>query len=171
MFPTTAITAAAALAAAPLLAGAVATAFTPLLQKRRRVAGLLFHSVADKPGLNLTGIPKNTFGEVLDCLKNNNIAAITLSQHAALPSIHRTATAITFDDGLCSFYDGAFPMLEECGVKSTVFQVAGFVGKKGDWDVIGKKRHLTAGMLREIAGHGHEIGSHSLTHANLVWLN
>jgi peptidoglycan/xylan/chitin deacetylase (PgdA/CDA1 family) len=26
-------------------------------------------------------------------------------------------------------------------------------------------------MLREIAGHGHEIGSHSLTHANLVWLN
>jgi peptidoglycan/xylan/chitin deacetylase (PgdA/CDA1 family) len=122
--------------------------------------------------MNLTGISKNIFGEILDYLKNNNIAAITLSQHAALQSLSGdTSTAITFDDGLCSFYDNAYPMLEERGIKSTVFQVAGLIGKTGDWDVIGKTRHLTAEMLREIAGRGHEIGSHSLTHANLVWLN
>jgi hypothetical protein len=195
MLPITAITAAATFAAAPLLAGAAATALTPLFQKRRRVTGLLIHSVNEKPRLNLTGISKNTFGAILDYLKNNNIAAVTLSQHAALQSlssdastaavstisekssVHKAstvtaaATAITFDDGLCSFYDNAYPMLEERGVKATVFQVAGLIGKTGDWDVIGKKRHLTAGMLREIAGRGHEIGSHSLTHANLVWLN
>jgi peptidoglycan/xylan/chitin deacetylase (PgdA/CDA1 family) len=152
-------------------AATLAAALTPLLQGRRRVAGLLIHSVTDKPGLSLTGISKNTFGEILGCLKNNNISAITLSQYAASQSLDVSTTAITFDDGFRSFYDGAYPMLEERGIKSTVFQVAGFIGKKGDWDVIGKKRHLTAAMLREVAGRGHEIGSHSLTHANLVWLN
>jgi len=192
----TAITAAATFAAAPLLAGAVATALTPLLQRRRvstqsvhnigtdrktvPVTGLLIHSVYDKPQLNLTGISKNTFGAILDCLKNNNINMITVSQYAAsrLSSKDDTAgivntaptTAITFDDGLCSFYDNAYPMLEERGIKSTIFPVAGLIGKRGDWDVIGRTRHVTAAMLREIAAGGHEVGSHSLTHANLIWL-
>jgi peptidoglycan/xylan/chitin deacetylase (PgdA/CDA1 family) len=215
----TAITAAAAtLAAAPLLAGAAATALTPLLQRRRvsgglpphtvdtdnpantdasinisrkhiPITGLLIQSVYEKPRLNLSGISKNTFGAILDCLKNNNIGTITLSRYAAPRSLSRDdsagvidtgtsvpiistvpTTAITFDDGLCSFYENAYPMLEERGVKSTIFPVAGLIGKKSDWDIVGNKRHLTAAMLREIAGSGHEVGSHSLTHANLVWL-
>jgi peptidoglycan/xylan/chitin deacetylase (PgdA/CDA1 family) len=214
----TAITAAATLAAAPLLAGAAATALTPLLQRRRvsgglpphttgtdnpantdasinisrkhiPITGLLIHSVYEKPRLNLSGISKNTFGAILDYLKNNNIGTITLSQYAAPRSLSRDdsasvintdtsiptistvpTTAITFDDGLCSFYENAYPMLEERGVKSTIFPVAGLIGKKSDWDIVGNKRHLTAAMLREIAESGHEVGSHSLTHANLVWL-
>jgi peptidoglycan/xylan/chitin deacetylase (PgdA/CDA1 family) len=36
---------------------------------------------------------------------------------------------------------------------------------------MGKTSHMSASMLREIASSGHEIGSHSLTHANLVWLD
>ncbi|MDR2591298.1 MAG: polysaccharide deacetylase family protein [Chitinispirillales bacterium] len=196
MNPMTALTAAATLATAPLLAGAAAAALTPLLQRRRvplpspSVTGLLIHSVYDKPQLNLSGISKNTFGEILDCLKNNNINMITVSQHTAPRSLSRgdsagiidtdtpiqitstlPKTAITFDDGLSSFYDNAYPMLEERGIKSTLFPVAGLIGKRGDWDVIGRPRHITAAMLREIADSGHEIGSHSLTHANLVWLN
>jgi len=194
MNPTTAITAAATLAAAPLLAGAAAAALTPLFQKRRvsplPVTGLLIHSVYDKPQLNLTGISKNTFGAILDRLKNNNIGMITVSRYAALRSLSMDdsvgivdtdtsastkstvpTTAITFDDGLRSFYDNAYPMLEERGIKSTLFPVAGLIGKTGDWDVVGKTQHITAAMLREIAESGHEIGSHSLTHANLVWLN
>jgi len=190
MNPTTAITAAATLAAAPLFAGAVATALTPLLRKRRTspppVTGLLIHSVYDEPQLNLSGISKNTFGEMLDCLKNNNIDMITVSQRAKPQLLSRVdsiglidtdapsaapTTAITFDDGLRSFYDNAYPMLEERGVKSTLFPVAGLIGRRGDWDVIGKPQHISATMLREISNSGHEIGSHSLTHANLVWLN
>jgi len=150
------------------------------------VTGLLIHSVYDKPQLNLSGISKNTFGEILDCLKNNNISMITVSQYAKPRSLSRgnsvgiidtdkpstaPTTAITFDDGLRSFYDRAYPMLEERGIKSTLFPVAGLIGKRGDWDVIGKPQHISATMLREISNSGHEIGSHSLTHANLVWLN
>ncbi|GBU22100.1 polysaccharide deacetylase [Fibrobacteres bacterium R8-0-B4] len=205
MNPMTAITAAATVAAAPLLAGAAAAALTPLFQRRRvsppPVTGLLIHSVYDKPQLNLSGISKNTFGAILDRLKNNNTAFITVSRHvtpqslsmddslstvdtrlrvkpamtgtptSAVSTIPTATTAITFDDGLISFYDNAYPMLEERGIKSTVFPVAGLIGKTGNWDVIGKTRHLTAAMLREIAESGHEIGSHSLTHANLIWLN
>jgi len=203
MNPMTALTAAATIIAAPLLAGAAATALTPLFKRRRvsPVTGLLIHSVYDKPQLNLSGISKNTFGAILDCLKSNNITTITVSR-AALQSLStndpirvvdtgtttstgsiidtdKTAstvsttstTAITFDDGLRSFYDNAYPMLTEHGIKTTVFPVAGLIGKIGDWDVIGKTHHLTAAMLREIADAGHEVGSHSLTHANLVWLN
>jgi hypothetical protein len=80
-------------------------------------------------------------------------------------------TAITFDDGLQSFYDNAYPLLEDKGIKSTVFAIAGTVGKSGGWDIMGKTQHIDANTLREIASKGHEIGSHSLTHANLVWLD
>jgi peptidoglycan/xylan/chitin deacetylase (PgdA/CDA1 family) len=81
------------------------------------------------------------------------------------------STAITFDDGLVNFYDNAWPLLQDKKIKSTVFPVAGLIGKTGNWDVMGQTSHMTAPMLMEIAATGHEIGSHSLTHANLVWLD
>jgi peptidoglycan/xylan/chitin deacetylase (PgdA/CDA1 family) len=71
---------------------------------------------------------------------------------------------------LQSFYDNAYHLLEEKGFKATIFAVAGVIGKTGGWDVMGRTRHMTAGMIREVADAGHEVGSHSLTHANLVWL-
>jgi peptidoglycan/xylan/chitin deacetylase (PgdA/CDA1 family) len=117
----------------------------------------------------MSGTSKNNFGEALDSLKNNNIATITVSQHTASTITPRAA--ITFDDGLTAFYDNAYPLLKERGIKSTVFPVAALVGKTGSWDVMGQTCHMTAAMLREIADDGHEVGSHSLTHANLVWLD
>ena len=132
------------------------------------ITGLLLHSVDVKPEFNMSSYPKNKFGGFLDYLKRSNIRAITVSQHTRQHP--GPSTAITFDDGLLSFYDNAWPLLEEKGIKSTIFPVAGLVGKTGDWDVMGKTHHMTAPMLREIASSGHEIGSHSLTHANLVWL-
>ena len=78
---------------------------------------------------------------------------------------------ITFDDGFRNFYYHAMPVLDACGFKATIFPVAGFLAKRSSWDVGAGEIHLTKGELRAIAAAGHEIGSHTLTHANLPYLS
>ena len=143
-----------------------------------KITGLLLHSIDEKPGLNMSRYSKKKLGMFLDYLTRNNVKTITVNQHTSIPESTITksspperAIAITFDDGLLSVYNNAYPLLEEKNIKTTIFAVAGLIGKTGRWDVMGKTPHMTAGMLREIASAGHEIGSHSLTHANLVWLD
>ncbi|MCL2219431.1 MAG: polysaccharide deacetylase family protein [Chitinispirillia bacterium] len=136
------------------------------------MTGLLLHSVDVKPKFNMSSYPRDKFKALLDNLIRNDVKTITVSQHTSIQHISaQISTAITFDDGLTSFYDNAWPLLEDKKIKSTIFPVAGLIGKNGHWDVMGQTSHMTAPMLREIAASGHEIGSHSLTHANLVWLD
>jgi peptidoglycan/xylan/chitin deacetylase (PgdA/CDA1 family) len=78
---------------------------------------------------------------------------------------------LTFDDGLLDAYEHAFPLLERFGMKATFFPIAGAIGRRTDSDVFGPLRHASAEHLREIAARGHEIGSHSLTHADLTFLD
>ncbi|MCL2183508.1 MAG: polysaccharide deacetylase family protein [Chitinispirillia bacterium] len=140
------------------------------------MTGLLLHSVDVKPKFNMSSYSKDKFGAILEQLIRDDIKTTTVSQHISIQHISaqdpsaQISTAITFDDGLTSFYDNAWPLLEDKKIKSTIFPVAGLIGKDGHWDVMGRTSHMTAPMLREIAASGHEIGSHSLTHANLVWL-
>jgi len=142
------------------------------MSTNNNVTGLLLHSVDEKPKLSMSSYSRERFGAFLHYLKCNNTETITVNQHTSVQKYSDTitTTAITFDDGLQSFYDNAYPLLEERNIKSTIFPVAGLIGKTGGWDVMGRTSHMTASMLREIAVKGHEIGSHSLTHANLVWL-
>lgn len=135
--------------------------------------GLLFHSVDVKPKMNMSSYPSGRFAATLDELVRRDITAITVSQYQSsyIPSEKKLTTAITFDDGLRNFYICAYPLLEERGIKATVFAVAGLVGKDGGWDVMGQTSHMDKLTLREIADSGHEVGSHSLTHANLIWLD
>ncbi|MDR2729059.1 MAG: polysaccharide deacetylase family protein [Chitinispirillales bacterium] len=135
------------------------------------ITGLLLHSVDEKPKFSMSSYSRERFGAFLEYLRCNNVNTVTVCQHTSVQKDSRLSTAITFDDGLMSFYDNAYPLLEEKNIKSTIFPAAGLIGKTGGWDVMGQTRHITASMLREIASTGHEIGSHSLTHANLVWLN
>jgi len=116
----------------------------------------------------MSGFPLCEFRALLDYLKRNNVETATVSQDEMRNTL---STIITFDDGLLSFYENAYPILKEKNIKVTIFPVAGLLGKTGGWDVMGKTSHMSAPMLREIAAAGHEIGSHSLTHANLVWLD
>jgi peptidoglycan/xylan/chitin deacetylase (PgdA/CDA1 family) len=135
-------------------------------------AGLLLHSVDARPKpFNMSCWSKEKFGALLDRLIGGGTATLTVRQHLTAPADHGAQTVITFDDGLVSFYDNAYPLLLDKNVKSTIFPVVGLTGKSGGWDIMGQTRHMTAAMLREVAAAGHEVGSHSLTHANLVWLD
>jgi peptidoglycan/xylan/chitin deacetylase (PgdA/CDA1 family) len=62
---------------------------------------------------------------------------------------------LTFDDGLASDYDVAFPVLRELGLRATFFVVPTLVDTPG---------YVTWAQLREMVAAGMEIGSHSLTH-------
>jgi len=78
---------------------------------------------------------------------------------------------MTFDDGFESFYALALPILERYKFAITIFPVAGYLGKRSTWDTLPPQVHLTKEHVREIAACGHEIGSHTMTHANLTLLS
>jgi len=82
---------------------------------------------------------------------------------------------LTFDDGYKNFLDAAVPILEAFGFTATVFVVADLLGKENDWEHAYNPRPvmelLGTAELRETAERGIEVGSHSMTHADLADLS
>ncbi len=107
-------------------------------------------------------------------LKQSGRALVSLRQvvdaldgRGSLPA---RATAVTFDDAYEDFVEHALPVVSELSIPTTLFAVAGRVGGTNDWD---RKRGEPARALlgwpglRQAAGAGVEIGSHSMTHPDL----
>jgi len=81
---------------------------------------------------------------------------------------HRAALSLTFDDGTLDQYLLAFPELEKRGLKATFFVLTDFV-ESGVWQDSTVPRELFGwDQAREMAASGHEIGSHSRSHAELL---
>jgi len=78
---------------------------------------------------------------------------------AGLAQLPARPVALTFDDGGLDNYSVAFPILKRSGFTAAFFVITGHVGRSGsmDWD-----------DLREMAGAGMFIGSHTVTHAKLT---
>jgi peptidoglycan/xylan/chitin deacetylase (PgdA/CDA1 family) len=77
----------------------------------------------------------------------------------------RKLAAITFDDGFRNFYTQAFPLLSNYGFPATLFVPSGLVGKESS--SLGPEPFMTWQEIREVSRHGIEIGSHSVSHADL----
>lgn len=69
---------------------------------------------------------------------------------------------LTFDDGHISNFTIALPILEKFKFVGTFFVAS---------DLIGKNTYISKRNLQEMYQKGMEIGSHSLSHSNLVSLN
>jgi peptidoglycan/xylan/chitin deacetylase (PgdA/CDA1 family) len=67
---------------------------------------------------------------------------------------------LTFDDGYIDAYENAFPLLKQYGMTGTFFIPTDFVNN-------GNPNHATWSMLKEMAGAGMSIESHSRTHPDL----
>lgn len=81
---------------------------------------------------------------------------------------------ITFDDGYENNLRCALPVLKRYGFTSTCYVVAGFVGKSNSWDMqrgVPQVPLMTAEQLQAWIDGGQEVGSHTLTHANLAELD
>ncbi len=78
---------------------------------------------------------------------------------------------LCFDDAHESAHELGLPVLSATDTAATVFAVSEWVGRESRiGDVYGKQRYMSAENLREWVHLGHEVGSHTATHAALTYL-
>ena len=77
----------------------------------------------------------------------------------------KAVVSITFDDGLLSEYEAA-RILEEYGFKGTFYIPAGLLGSDFEDNKV-----MNYSQVKDLYERGHEIGCHTMTHANLSTLN
>jgi len=146
------------------------------LKKRNNkfVKGILFHTITTKTEPHCSFYSPIKFESLLSRLSGEGFTFATVSGVAnTIFSSQKKSRllTITFDDGFESFYTQALPILERHGILVTVFSVAGFLGKASTWDALPQQKHLSTSQLKEVSRLGHEIGSHTVSHANLTLLS
>jgi peptidoglycan/xylan/chitin deacetylase (PgdA/CDA1 family) len=135
--------------------------------------GLLLHTISETKEPHCSYYSPEKFGSLLEFLDSKGVVFQTVAQAAGLSYRLdvKQNVVMTFDDGFESFYSLALPILSRHNFAVTVFPVAGYLGKRSTWDTLPPQTHLTKEHVREIAALGHEIGSHTMTHANLTLLS
>lgn len=78
-----------------------------------------------------------------------------------LPRLNRGIASFTFDDGWKSIHNEGLPLFERYGVKTTQYVVA---------DYEGNSAYMDQKMIKDFQKAGHDIGSHSFSHADLTTL-
>lgn len=108
-------------------------------------------------------MPKAVFASQMKYLKDNHYRVISmemlleyLEYKKPLP---KRSVVITIDDGYKSFYNIAFPILKQYGFTATLFIYTDFVGGG---------TALTWQQIQEIKDAGFEVGSHTVSHADLA---
>ena len=89
--------------------------------------------------------------------------SLTLKSGGTTPnSFSQGMVTFSFDDGFTSTYQNGIPLLNAAGIKSTQAIITREFGSPG---------YVTATEVKAMALWGHEIASHSQTHADLVALS
>lgn len=133
-----------------------------------KVPILTYHYIQINPdprdllGFALSVTPAD-FAAQMDWLAANGFHPITpsdlfafLSGTRGLPS---RPVILSFDDGYADFYTTALPILRAHDFTAVAYIVSGFVGQPG---------YMTAAQITEADRIGIEIGSHTVSHANLA---
>lgn len=129
----------------------------------QKVPILTYHRFGKKSKSRLC-IPAQVFDQQMAYLKKNGYRVIPLSDlipfmqlQASLP---KRAVVIAIDDGYKSAYEIAFPLLKKYGFTATLFIYTDFIGIPGS--------SVTWEQLKEMKSSGFEVGSHTLSHSNLI---
>ena len=85
-----------------------------------------------------------------------------MTEQASPPGFTSPMISLTFDDGSQNDYNNALPVLNTYGFKSTQYIPTGDL-MNGDYSWM-----LTPAEIQTEAQQGHEIGGHSMTHADLT---
>jgi peptidoglycan/xylan/chitin deacetylase (PgdA/CDA1 family) len=124
---------------------------------------LCYHRLTDKCDSSMCLSPR-VFDQQMKHLKNNGYRTISLEQLQCFLefkcSIPEKSVVITLDDGYRSAYEVAYPILKKYGFTATFFIYTDFVGAS--------RNAITWSQLREMKADGFEIGSHTLSHADLT---
>jgi len=137
-----------------------------------RAAILMYHSVVrpgderstSGPGNPDYEMPLHLFSEQMRMVRKGSYRTLALDEllDADSPVSEHRNVLITFDDGWSDNHSNALPVLNEYGLKATVFVITGFVGKEN---------YLDWGRLREMQSGGVSVQSHSHGHRPLSLLS
>lgn len=109
-------------------------------------------------------------------LRRRNLRGVSVGElrRAAGSAAAGRLVGLTFDDAYEDFLSEAVPILERHGFTATVFAPAGRLGGFSDWSwdegPSPRLRLLGPDGLREAAGRGMEVGSHTFGHVRLAGL-
>lgn len=128
---------------------------------------LEYHRVSDNVDADdkrYTISPKE-LREQLEYLKNNGYETISLREFILAKkkkfTLPKKPVVLTFDDGYKDNYENLLPILEEMGMKATVYIVT---------NAIGTGEYLSYEELKEMQDRGVELGSHTANHIPLTEL-
>jgi peptidoglycan/xylan/chitin deacetylase (PgdA/CDA1 family) len=133
---------------------------------------LMYHSISSstEPDPHRIRVHPDRLDRHLRLLRRLGLRGV--SQTELVRAVDRGEAAglvgLTFDDGFADFLTTAVPILERHGMTGTVYVVAGHMGGTNSWDTGPQFPIMDADQVRAVAAAGHEVGSHTLTHARLV---
>jgi peptidoglycan/xylan/chitin deacetylase (PgdA/CDA1 family) len=134
-----------------------------LITPRFAVRGLpvfMYHDLCALPATQARyTTPLTVFREHLAFLREQQFAVMQLSGFASQSCVR--SAVLTFDDGLASHYELAFPALLEQRLAATFFVTTALVDSPG---------YLTWSQLREMCAAGMTIGSHGHRHIDYTGL-
>jgi peptidoglycan/xylan/chitin deacetylase (PgdA/CDA1 family) len=131
----------------------------------RDVLVLCYHSIVASG--DETSVAPDAFERQVGALLRKGYVPMLASSLSA-PARPTKSLIVTFDDGYRSVVESAAPILQSLGVVATVFVTTQFVGSEVTTSgAKSKGQGLSWDALRELAGSGWEVGSHSVTHARL----
>ncbi len=146
-------------------------------KQQSRIPILMYHGIREgldgrHPYYETTTEPK-VFAQQMQFLYEHSYAALTLDTTVERLFQQRTDSGkyvvITFDDGYRDFYTSAYPTLAELGFTATVFLVTEFVQKqRANGQSV---EYLNWSEVRELHACGIQIGSHTVTHPELKFLD
>lgn len=124
---------------------------------------LLYHHVTKINQDDRYSVSKAEFKKQMQALKDAEYQAIPMSSfvsallnNVALPE---KSIVITFDDGYADVYENAFPVLKEIGWPATVYLIV---------DMMDEPNQISYDQAKDLINSGWEIGSHTMSHANLT---
>lgn len=88
-----------------------------------------------------------------------------LSSSTAKAEVPHSVISIAFDDNYQNQFDYAFPLMQTRGITGTFYVVTNHVS-----DFSGDASYMSIAELQTLQANGNEIGSHSKTHSDLIYL-
>lgn len=132
---------------------------------------LMYHSISPstQPDPHRLRVHPGRLDRHLRLLRRLGLRGVSLSEllRAEERGDARGLIGLTFDDGYTDFLDHAVPVLRRHGMTGTLYVVAGRLGGENTWDDGPRLGLIDADQVRAVAAAGHEVGSHTMTHARL----
>jgi peptidoglycan/xylan/chitin deacetylase (PgdA/CDA1 family) len=142
--------------------------------RRNRLRILMYHSIS-KNRRDRLAVDPDMFASQMQYLSDQRFQVVSLTEACRLLATNgdlNRKIVLTFDDGYHDFLTGAAPVLHKLRLPATLFVVIGQQGKTASWSSTDKsQRLLSSSELQEVKSMGHELGSHTMTHADLTELD